>query len=89
MPWPRFALVDLGALFCHLGLWSGLGWWIAGDLRRVEVSAEVGRIAAVWSAVAVALAISAVAVWRRRPQWQPATVAVARRAGQALRSWRR
>jgi membrane protein DedA with SNARE-associated domain len=88
-PWSRFALVDLAALLCHLGLWSGLGWWLAGDLRRVEVSAEVGRITAFWSALAVVLAISAVAVWRRRPRWQPATVAVARRAGQALRSFRR
>jgi membrane protein DedA with SNARE-associated domain len=89
VPWLRFALVDLTALVCHLGLWSGLGWWMAGDLRRVEVSAEVGRITAFWSALAVVLAFSAVAVWRSRPRWQPATVAVARRAGQALLSFRR
>lgn len=78
--WPRFAAVDLTALLCHLGLWSGLGWWISGDLRRVEVSAEVGRLAAVWSVLAVVIALSALAVWRWRPSWQPATASVVRRA---------
>jgi membrane protein DedA with SNARE-associated domain len=78
--WPRFATVDLAALLCHLGLWSGLGWWIAGDLRRVEVSTEVGRLAVVWSVLAVAAAVSALVVWRRRPSWQPATASAVRRA---------
>lgn len=78
--WARFAVVDLAALMCHLGLWSGMGWWIAGDLRRVEVSAEVGRLAVLWSVVAVMAAVGALAMWRRRPQWQPATVSAVRRA---------
>lgn len=78
--WPRFAVVDLAALLCHLGVWSGLGWWIAGDLRRVEVSTELGRLAAVWSVLAVVAAVSVLAVWRRRPHWQPATASAVRRA---------
>ena len=36
IPWPRFAVVDSAALMVHLLTWSGLGWWLAGDLRRLD-----------------------------------------------------
>jgi len=52
--WPRFAAVDLAALVIHLGVWSGLGWWFAGDLDRLATSVESTRVAGVWMATALA-----------------------------------
>jgi len=66
VPWPRFAAVDLAALVVHLAVWSGLGWWFAGDLRRLSASADAGKLIGTWLAVALVLAISAVMVWRSR-----------------------
>jgi membrane protein DedA with SNARE-associated domain len=66
VPWPRFAAVDLAALVVHLAVWSGLGWWFAGDLRRLSASADAGKVVGTWLAVALILAISAVTVWRSR-----------------------
>jgi len=85
IPWPRFAAVDLAALLLHLGVWSGLGWWFAGDLQRLAASAESGRIAGVWTAIAFVTAVTAVLLWRSRDVWQPSTMRVARRAGRSLR----
>jgi membrane protein DedA with SNARE-associated domain len=66
VPWPRFAAVDLAALGVHLAVWSGLGWWFAGDLRRLSASADAGKLVGTWLAVALVIAISVVMVWRSR-----------------------
>ncbi len=66
VPWPRFAAVDLAALVVHLAVWSGLGWWFAGDLQKLSASADTGKLVATWLAVALVIAISAVIVWRTR-----------------------
>jgi membrane protein DedA with SNARE-associated domain len=66
VPWPRFAAVDLAALVVHLAVWSGLGWWFAGDLQRLSTSAETGKLVGTWLAVALITAISAVLLWRAR-----------------------
>jgi membrane protein DedA with SNARE-associated domain len=83
--WMRFALIDLAALIVHLVVWSGLGWWFAGDLGRLAVSADAGRVAGVWLAAALLTVISAVVLWRSRQSWQPRTVRTVRRAGRSLR----
>jgi membrane protein DedA with SNARE-associated domain len=85
VPWRLFVAVDLAALLVHLGTWSGLGWWLAGDLSRLAVSAQVGRMLAVWVVVTLICAISAVLVWRWRPSWQPVTGRAMRRAGRSFR----
>jgi membrane protein DedA with SNARE-associated domain len=84
-PWPHFAAVDLTALLIHLGAWSGLGWWLAGDLRRLAASAETGRIAGVWMAITLVTAATAVILWRSRDAWQPRTMRAVRRAGRPFR----
>lgn len=66
VPWPRFAAVDLAALVVHLAVWSGLGWWFAGDLQKLSASADTGKLVATWLAVALVIAISVVIVWRTR-----------------------
>ena len=85
IPWAWFALVDLAALVVHLAVWSGLGWWLAGDLGRLAASADAGRIAGVWIAVALVTAITAVILWRSREVWQPRTIGTVRRAGRSFR----
>ena len=64
VPWTRFAAVDLAALVVHLAVWSGLGWWFAGDLQKLTASVDTGRLAGTWLAVALIIAISAVTVWK-------------------------
>lgn len=85
IPWPRFAVVDLGALVVHLGVWSGLGWWFAGDLQRLAASAETGKVAGVWAAIALVAAVAAVILWRNRQGWPLRTLRAARRAGRSFR----
>jgi len=84
-PWPCFAAVDLAALVIHLGVWSGLGWWFAGDLERLAVSAETGKIAGMWTAIALVTAVTAVILWRSRYAWRPLTMRAVRRAGRSIR----
>ena len=86
--WPRFALIDLLALLAHLATWSGLGWWIADDLGRIVLSAEVGRTLAVWTIVSLIAAVGAVGLWRRWPQWHPSSEQAMRRAAANLLRWR-
>ena len=83
--WMRFAAIDLAALIVHLVVWSGLGWWLAGDLGRLAASADAGRVAGVWLAAALLTVISTVVLWRSRQSWQPRTVRTVRRAGRSLR----
>lgn len=87
IPWPRFAAVDIAALVVHLSVWSGLGWWLAGDLGRLTASAEASRLAGIWIAFALITAITAVILWRSRGAWQPRTISAVRRAGRSFR-WR-
>jgi len=81
VPWPRFVAVDLAALILHLAVWSGLGWWLAGDLQRLAFSADLAKIAGIWLAVALIAAISAVIFWRRRDAWQQGAARAMRRTG--------
>ena len=83
--WMRFAAIDLTALIVHLVVWSGFGWWLAGDLSRLAASADAGRVAGVWLAAALLTVISTVVLWRSRQSWQPRTVRTVRRAGRSLR----
>lgn len=89
VPWRRFAIVDIVALFAHLATWSGLGWWVAGDFSRLARSAALGKSAGPWVAVFVIASIMALILVRRRPQWQLSAVATARRAGRSIRQFRR
>mgnify|MGYP001824884934 FL=1 len=84
IPWPRFAAVDLGALVVHLSVWSGLGWWLSGDLRRLSESTETGKLIGTWMAAALVIAIALVFIWRSRATWQPRTSRAIRRAGRSL-----
>jgi membrane protein DedA with SNARE-associated domain len=85
IPWVRFASIDLAALVVHLAVWSGLGWWLAGDLARLAASADAGRVAGVWIAVTLITAITVVILWRSREAWQPRTISTVRRAGRSFR----
>jgi membrane protein DedA with SNARE-associated domain len=85
IPWPHFAAVDFAALLIHLGVWSGLGWWLAGDLQRLTHSAETGRIVGMWMAIALVTAVTAAVLWRSRNAWQPRTMRAVRRAGRSFR----
>jgi membrane protein DedA with SNARE-associated domain len=87
IPWPRFAWVDLTALVVHLAVWSGLGWWLAGDLQQLQRSSEVGMLAGTWMAVALIIAVTIFILWRRREAWQPGTIRAMRRAGRSLRDF--
>jgi membrane protein DedA with SNARE-associated domain len=89
IPWPRFAAVDLAALIVHLSVWSGLGWWFAGDMERLATSVESTRVAAAWMAAALITAIMVVILWRSRQSWQPRTTHAVRRAGRAVRDFGR
>jgi membrane protein DedA with SNARE-associated domain len=81
VPWPRFAAVDSAALVVHLAVWSGLGWWFAGDLQKLTTSVDAGRLAGTWLAVALIIAISAVMVWRSREGRRADAVGVVKRSG--------
>ncbi len=83
--WRRFLAWDLIALSVHLLAWSGLGWWLAGDLARLEATTATGRVAGVWLAVALVAVVSSVFLARSWPRWQPTTVRVARRLGRSFR----
>jgi len=83
--WRRFLAWDLVALSVHLLAWSGLGWWLAGDLARLEATTATGRVVGIWLAVALVAVVSSVFLARRWPRWQPATVRVARRLGRSFR----
>ncbi|MFV2073540.1 MAG: DedA family protein [Thermoanaerobaculales bacterium] len=85
VPWPRFVAVDLAALVLHLAVWSGLGWWLAGDLQRLTFSADLAKLTAVWLAVALIAAITAVIFWRRRDLWQAGAERVMRRVDRTER----
>jgi membrane protein DedA with SNARE-associated domain len=85
IPWPRFLAVDLLALLVHVALWSGLGWWMAGDLELLATSAEAGKLLGMWTVVLVLTTIAGVVLWRRRSAWQPATIRAFRQAGRQLR----
>jgi membrane protein DedA with SNARE-associated domain len=86
VPWPRFAAVDLAALVVHLAVWSGLGWWFAGDLRRLSTSADAGKLVGTWLAVALVIAISVVMVWRSREGRALDTVEAVERPDRQLRT---
>jgi membrane protein DedA with SNARE-associated domain len=85
VPWPRFVCIDIAALAIHLAVWSGLGWWLAGDLQLLARSSEMGKLAGTWLAIALICSIMVVILWRHREGWQPATVRAMRRAGRSLR----
>ena len=87
IPWARFAAVDLAALIVHLGVWSGLGWWFAGDLDRLATSVESTRVAGVWMAATLIIAATTLILWRSRESWQPRTARAVRRAGRAVRDF--
>lgn len=82
--WRRYAAMDLAALLVHLGAWSGLGWWLAYDLRRLQESTEMGRVVGMWSAAALVVSIVAFIAWRTRAAWQPAGARAVRAAGRNL-----
>ena len=85
IPWARFAAVDLAALVVHLGVWSGLGWWLAGDLGRLAASVDTGRIAGLWLAAGLITAIATTILWRSRETWQPRTIRTVRKAGRSFK----
>lgn len=84
IPWVRFASLDFAALVVHLGVWSGLGWWLAGDLGRLAASVDAGRVAGLWLAAGLITVITALILWRSREGWQPRTIRTARREGRSL-----
>lgn len=84
-PWLRFAVIDLAAVIIHLAVWSGLGWWFAGDLAGLAAGVDASRVVGMWIAVAFVTMIATVIVWRSRRIWQPRTVLAWRRAGRSLR----
>ncbi len=84
IPWRRFMLVDIVALLAHLATWSGLGWWVAGDLSRFARSAELGKTAGPWVVVFAVVTLAAFLIVRRRHDLQLSAVATARRAYAAV-----
>jgi len=82
--WRRFVMIDLLALSLHLLTWSGLGWWLAGDLARLESTTHAGKVMGMWAAVIVASILLTRFGWRHRRSWQPVTIRVARRLGRTL-----
>ena len=89
IPWARFAAVDFAALVIHLGVWSGLGWWLAADLDRLAASVDAGRIAGLWLAAGLVTALTLTILWRSRVAWQPRTIRTVRRAGRSIRRFGR
>lgn len=86
--WRRFMAWDVAALTVHVAVWCGLGWWLSGDLARLEATAASGKLLGVWLVVALISAMTATVVVRRRHRWQPATVRAFRRVGDSFRSLR-
>ena len=84
VPWVRFAAVDLAALGAHLAVWSGLGWWLAGDLGRLAASVDAGRVAGLWLAAGLITVVTATVLWRSRRAWQPRTIRTVQRTGRTL-----
>ncbi len=89
IPWIRFAAIDFAALVVHLAVWSGLGWWLAGDLGRLAASVDTGRMVGMWLAAGLLALITATILWRSREVWQPRTVRTMRRAGRSIRRFGR
>lgn len=88
VPWRRFVVWDVAAIAIHLAAWSGLGWWLSGDLARLEATATSGKVVGLWFFVAMISVVGAIVLFRRRHRWQPATVRVAQRVGRSLRDLR-
>ncbi len=84
LSWRRFIMIDLVALSVHLVTWSGLGWWLAGDLARLESTTNAGRITGTWAVVIIVSIMLTWFGWRHRHAWQPTTVRAARRLGRTL-----
>lgn len=84
VPWRRFVMIDLLALSLHVMTWSGLGWWLAGDLAKLESTTHAGKVMGTCAAVIVASIMLTWLGWRHRRSWHPATVRVARRLGRTL-----
>jgi membrane protein DedA with SNARE-associated domain len=84
--WRRFLAWDAVAIAAHVVVWSGLGWWLSGDLARLESTTAASRDIATWLAVAALATLSTVVLARSRFRWQPATVRAARRLGHSIRS---
>jgi membrane protein DedA with SNARE-associated domain len=89
VPWPRFLLVDLTALTLHVMCWSGLGWWLAADIQRLEATVSIGKFFGVTIFFSLLTVIAGWWLWRYREQWTPATSSVARRIGASMRWWER
>jgi membrane protein DedA with SNARE-associated domain len=83
--WRRYLAVDAAALCAHLLVWSGLGWWLAEDLSRLDAGADVWKAAGIWGTAALLGALGAVVLWRRRVVWQPVTARAVRLAGRSIR----
>lgn len=84
--WRRFLAWDTLAVAAHVVTWSGLGWWLAGDLARLESTTATGRWLGTWLAGSLIAALSALLLVRSRLRWQPATARVARRLGRSIQS---
>jgi len=87
IPWPRFLVVDLAALTLHVLCWSGLGWWLAGDIERLEATAQMGKFFGVTIFLTLLTVIALWWAWHHRASWQPATARAARRIGASLRQF--
>ena len=85
--WSRFAGVDLAALVVHLALWSGLGWWLADDLGRLERSAQTAKYAGGWLAVALILMAAGWLLWGRHENRMARAAGAVRRTGRNLRTF--
>jgi membrane protein DedA with SNARE-associated domain len=85
--WSRFAAIDLTALVVHVALWSGLGWWLADDLGRLEQSAQTAKLAGGWLAVALILVAVGWLVWGRYENRLERAAGAVRRTGRNLRSY--
>jgi membrane protein DedA with SNARE-associated domain len=84
IPWPRFAVIDAAALVIHLSVWSGLGWFFAGDVGRLAATTDAGHFFGLWAAVAILAVVTTLILWNSRQVWQPRTARVMRRAGSSL-----
>lgn len=82
--WPVFAAIDLAALVVHVMVWCGMGWWLAGDLVRLQMSAETARATGFWFAAGIVTTLVVIMGWRRLPVLGVATIRAVRLAGQTL-----
>jgi membrane protein DedA with SNARE-associated domain len=85
VPWPKFLLIDATALTLHVLCWSGLGWWLASDIQRLEATVSVGKFFGATIFLTLLTAIGGWYAWQRRTAWQPVTVKVARRTWDSIR----